>query len=42
MARAVARLTRKPVTEETVREVNARLGIEADDEMVSAVARAAR
>ncbi|HEX2134743.1 MAG TPA: hypothetical protein VHG30_02400 [Microvirga sp.] len=42
MARAAARLTRKTITEESIRELNAQLGIEADDETVSAVVRAAR
>jgi ribosomal protein L12E/L44/L45/RPP1/RPP2 len=42
MARAAARLTNKPITENAIRELNARLGIEADDETVTAVVRAAR
>jgi hypothetical protein len=42
MARAAARLTKKPITAESIRELNARLGIEANDAMVSAVVRAAR
>jgi ribosomal protein L12E/L44/L45/RPP1/RPP2 len=42
MARAAARLTNEPITENAIRELNARLGIEADDETVTAVVRAAR
>ena len=42
MARAAARLTGKTVTEDSVRALNAQLGIEADDETVAAVVRAAR
>ena len=42
MARAAARLTRRGITEESIRALNAQLGIEADDEIVSAVVRAAR
>jgi hypothetical protein len=42
MAKAAARLTRKPITADSIRELNAKLGIEADDNIVSAVVRAAR
>ena len=42
MARAAARLTGGAISEESIRALNARLGIEADDEMVSAVVRARR
>jgi hypothetical protein len=42
MATAAARLTRKPITADSIRALNAKLGIEADDAMVSAVVRAAR
>jgi hypothetical protein len=42
MARAAARLTRGPVTADSIRALNAKLGIEADEAMVSAVVRAAR
>jgi hypothetical protein len=41
MARAAARLTKKPITADSIRELNAKLGIEADDNMVSEVVRAA-
>ena len=42
MARAATRLTGRGITEESIRALNAQLGIEADDEIVSAVVRAAR
>jgi hypothetical protein len=42
MARAAARLTKKRITADSIHELNARLGIEANDAMVSAVVRAAR
>ena len=42
MARSAAQLTKKPITADSIRELNAKLGIEADDDLVSAVVRAAR
>jgi hypothetical protein len=41
LARAAAQITGQPVTEESVRALNAQLGIEADDELVTDIARAA-
>jgi hypothetical protein len=42
MARAAAQLTDQPVTEASIRTLNRELGIEADDGLVEAIARAAR
>ena len=42
MARAAARLTNKPISESSIRDLNAQLGIEADEATVAAVVRAAR
>jgi hypothetical protein len=42
MARAAAQLTDRPVTETSIRTLNQELGIEADDGLVEAIARAAR
>jgi hypothetical protein len=42
MARAAARLTGKAVTADSVRALNAQLGIEADEETIAAVVRASR
>ncbi len=41
LARAAAQIRGQPVTEESVRALNAQLGIEADDELVADIARAA-
>ena len=42
MARAAARLTRRAITEDSIRALNAQLGIEADEEVVAAVVRFGR
>ena len=42
MARAAARLTRRAVTEDSIRELNSQLGIEADEQLVAAVVHFAR
>jgi len=42
MARAAVRLTGRAVTAESIRELNAQLGIEADEATIAAVVRASR